>query len=104
MTYTYLSFSIRNALQFTIPDGGIKAGQAFGFGGGSPFADQWEMLQEGGGLFDLSVNGDQVFIYCLDADDLPNIVWGFNYNGPWKEAGLLQEEYGKFCEERKIVW
>lgn len=79
--------------QFTIPDEGIKAGQAFGLGGESPFNANWEMLtDEGGGLFDLSVEGDQIFIYCLDADDLPNIIWGFNYNGAWSEAGL--EDYG----------
>jgi hypothetical protein len=86
----FISFSIT---QFTIPDTGIKAGEAFGLGGESPHNEHWKMLtEEGGGLFDLSVQGDQLFIYCLDADDIPNILWGFNYNGPWSEAGL--EDYG----------
>jgi hypothetical protein len=79
--------------QFTIPKTGIAAGEAFGLGGESPHNEHWEMLtDQGGGMFDLSVQGDQLFIYCLDADDIPNILWGFNYNGPWSEAGL--EDYG----------
>jgi hypothetical protein len=86
-------FYVSALFKFTIPDVGIKAGEAFGMGGESPYNENWVMLtEEGGGLFDLSVQGDQLFIYCLDADDLPNILWGFNYNGAWSEAGL--EDYG----------
>jgi hypothetical protein len=32
------------------------------------------------------VAGDQFFLYCLDADDLPHFITGFSYNGAWMEA------------------
>jgi endonuclease I len=69
--------------QFNIPEGGIAAGKIFGYGDGSPFSEQWENPE---GLFDLSVAGDQFFLYCLDADDLPHFITGFSYNGAWMEA------------------
>jgi hypothetical protein len=72
--------------QFNIPEGGIAAGSIFGYGEGSPFADQWE---EAEGLFDLSVAGDQFFLYCLDADDKPHFLTGFSYNGDWADAAEL---------------
>lgn len=44
--------------------------------------------------FDLGTDGDQLFIYCIDADGLENILWGFNYNGEWAPAGLTASQYG----------
>jgi hypothetical protein len=41
-------------------------------------------------VFDLSVSGDQFFLYCLDADDIPNFITGFSYNGPWMDAEDIQ--------------
>jgi hypothetical protein len=73
--------------QFNIPEGGVGAGVIFGYGDGSPMSDQWEDPE---GLFDLSVTGDQLFLYCLDADDLPHFITGFSYNGPWMEAEDIQ--------------
>jgi hypothetical protein len=43
------------------------------------------------GLFDLSVAGDQLFLYCLDADDLPHFITGFSYNGDWTDAQDLAD-------------
>jgi hypothetical protein len=73
--------------QFNIPEGGIAAGSIFGYGDGSPYSEQWESPE---GLFDLSVAGDQFFLYCLDADDLPHFITGFSYNGAWMEAEDIQ--------------
>jgi hypothetical protein len=36
------------------------------------------------------VAGDQFFLYCLDADDRPNFITGFSYNGAWMEAEDIQ--------------
>jgi hypothetical protein len=36
------------------------------------------------------VTGDQFFLYCLDADDLPHFITGFSYNGAWMEAEDIQ--------------
>lgn len=33
-------------------------------------------------------------MYCLDADNVPNFLWGFSYNGPWVNASLAEGEYG----------
>jgi hypothetical protein len=73
--------------QFNIPKEGISAGSVFGYGAGSPYLEQWEDAE---GLFDLSVAGDQFFLYCLDADDRPNFITGFSYNGAWMEAEDIQ--------------
>lgn len=79
-------------MQFTIPEDGIVAGQAFGFGSDSPFFENWEL--EEGSNFELDTEGDQVFIYCLDADNVPNFLWGYSYNGPWADSGLPDADYG----------
>jgi hypothetical protein len=65
--------------QFIIPEGGIDAGAIFSYGDG-PFSELWE---EPEGLFDLSINGDNIFLYCIDADDLPHFITGFSYAGDW---------------------
>ena len=82
-------------MQFTIPEDGIEQGQSFGLGDTSPFAENWERIGGDANNFDLSTEGDNFFIYCIDADDLPNFLWGYSYSGPWKEAGLADEEYGE---------
>jgi hypothetical protein len=74
--------------QFNIPEGGIIAGDSFGYGDGSPFSELWE---EPEGLFDLSVTGDQFFLYCLNADDEPHFISGFSYNGEWADAEDLAD-------------
>jgi hypothetical protein len=80
-------FFLLHQPQFNIPEGGIKAGDIFGYGDGSPYSEYWESPE---GLFDLSVAGDQFFLYCLDADDLPHFITGFSYNGAWMEAEDIQ--------------
>jgi hypothetical protein len=72
-----------NQPQFTIPEGGITAGDIFGYGEGSPLSEQWGDAE---GFFDLSVTGDQFFLYCLDVNDLPNFISGFSFNGDWADA------------------
>jgi hypothetical protein len=77
-------------LQFIIPDEGVKAGRSFGYGATSPLNSQWELVENT--VFDLGINGDQLLVYCLDADNKPNFLWGFSYNGDWSEPGLA--DYG----------
>lgn len=61
-------------------------------GDNSPFAENFE---ETAAPFSLSTDGDNIFIYCLDADDVPNFLWGFSYNGPWLDDGLADDQYGE---------
>jgi hypothetical protein len=90
----YLTFSLFAFLnvfvQFIVPREGIQAGQSFGYGASSPFNSQWEAVE--GTVFDLGINGDQLLVYCLNADDKPHFLWGFSYNGNWSEPGLA--DYG----------
>lgn len=82
--------------QFTIPEGGLRSGEAFGLGDTSPFAEYWEDVGNTDEKpFELSTDGDQFFIYCLDADNVPNFLWGYSYNDAWEPAGLSDEEYGE---------
>jgi hypothetical protein len=82
-----VTFLLLHCPQFNIPKGGMLSGTRFGYGDASPFSKQWETPE---GLFDLSVTGDQFFLYCLDVDDLPNFITGFSYNGAWMEAEDIQ--------------
>lgn len=77
--------------QFAIPEQGIQAGEPFGLGPGSPYAGNWD----GGDGFELSSEGDQIFVYCLDVNNQPNFLWGFSYNGTWLDGGLNDTEYGE---------
>lgn len=61
----------------------------------SPYFENWEPVGGEDNNFELATTGDNFFIYCIDADDQPNFLWGYSYNGPWKEAGLSNEEYGE---------
>lgn len=80
--------------QFSVPEEGILAGQAFGFGSGAPLSNRWAASQ--GRPFELTTNGDQVFIYCLDEESFPNFLWGYSYNkGSWLDANLPAAAYGQ---------
>ena len=82
--------------QFTVPEGGIEAGQYFGFGASSPLAKNWEIVGGVQSAFDISTNGDQAFVYCMDADGIPNFLWGISFNGrPWMSPGLEVDAYGE---------
>jgi hypothetical protein len=61
-------------------------------GAGSPYEANWELVGDEASDFELDDEGDQFFVYCLDADDVPNFLWGFSYNGPWSEPGLTVYE------------
>lgn len=80
-------------MKFTIPPEGLPAGQVFGLGEPSPYAELWTPM-EGSNPFDIQTMGDNLFIYCLDLDNLPNFLFGFTNNGPWYEPGLSADEYG----------
>lgn len=72
----------------------MAAGTIFGYGDTSPFADRWSSTDDLGNTFDIQTTGDNLFVYCVDADELPNFLFGFSNNGPWLEAGLSAVEYG----------
>lgn len=57
-------------------------------------ADMWDEFPLGGQAFDIQTTGDNIFIYCLDADQKPNVINGWTNSGSWKEAGLTDDEYG----------
>lgn len=53
-------------------------------------SENWEEVSA---PFSLSTDGDQILVYCLDADDVPNFLWGYSYNGPWSDPFLPDDQY-----------
>ena len=78
----------------TTPEEGIGQGTLFGYGGPSVnFGDQWIAER---GTFSLNTDeGDNVFLYCIDADSKIHFLAGFNNYGNWSDLGLTLEEYGE---------
>jgi hypothetical protein len=68
-----------------IPADGIEAGAIFGYGQDNfPFVEQW---QPSSGNFSLDSDiGDNLFMYCINADDLPHFITGYSYAGPFMNA------------------
>ena len=77
----------------TAPPGGIDAGEIFGYGDKFPGNEYW-VLQEG--EFSLSVEGEQVFLFCLSADGSPRPLAGISLNGNFSAAFLPIEQYDAF--------
>jgi hypothetical protein len=69
-------------VMLTTPPEGIPAGIVIGVG---PAADvyqygrDWQSVQ---GVFALSTEGEQVFLYCLNSQDMPRPLAAISYNGP----------------------
>ena len=79
--------------QMTTPEGGISQGSFFGYGPGVEFGDQWDVES---GDFKLNTEaGDNVFLYCIDADSKIRFLSGISNSGNWSSAGLGAEEYGE---------
>ena len=75
------------------PPGGIGQGTFFGYGPSPAFGDQWEVES---GDFSLSTEmGDNVFLYCIDADSKIRFLSGFSNAGNWSSPGLAADEYGE---------
>lgn len=77
----------------TTPEGGIPEGTFFGYGPSPNLGDQWEVES---GEFSLGTeSGDNVFLYCVDADDKIRFLSGFSNAGNWSLPGLTAEDYGE---------
>jgi len=81
-------------VEFDIPAEGIKAGTSFGYGEGIKFTQNWNVEAESED-FDISDDGDQLFVYCMNADGYPHFITGFNFAGEdWVARGMPELEYG----------
>lgn len=72
----------------TTPPQGIPAGMAFGLGPSTTayqYGQDWMNAQ---GVFSLSTEGDQVFLFCISAQQVVRPVAAISYNGPFQPAGL----------------
>ena len=75
------------------PEEGIPQGILFGYGPSINLGDMWEVES---GSFSLGTEeGDNVFLYCIDADDKIHFLAGFSNYGNWSDPGLSAEEYGE---------
>ena len=108
--------------QYSIPEGGLNAGDVFGYNVQFP-NDQgsWEEVSSaseeessGGGVFDLTSSvPDNMLVYCLDADEQPHFLSAITTNGDgFSEEGLdsyttsetaLPEELGEGSGGGKLV-
>lgn len=76
-----------------VPERGIRQGTLFGYGPGAEYSDLWETES---GSFSLNTEaGDNVFLYCVDADSKIRFLAGFSNHGSWSDPGLSAEEYGE---------
>ena len=75
--------------QFVVPEGGISGGSIIGFGPeleGAIGSNDWIEVRND---FELSTEGEQIFLYCLAASDDPRPLNALSYNGPFQEPGRL---------------
>jgi hypothetical protein len=83
-------------LKFTTPPEGIAAGVAFGMGpdtgGAYQYGSDW-MIEYG--VFALATEGEQVFLYCLSADQTPRPLTAISYNGPFQPPGLPEYAFNE---------
>ena len=69
----------------TVPEGGLKGGGFFGYGPGMYLGDNWTLIE---GPFALSVEGEQVFLYCMSSTGDARPLNALSYNGPFQPPGL----------------
>lgn len=80
-------------MQMVTPEDGIAQGTLFGYGPGVVHGGDWEIES---GSFSLATDvGDNVFLYCIDADNKTKFLAGFSNAGNWSDPGLTSEEYGE---------
>lgn len=77
--------------QMMTPEEGIGEGSLFGFG---PQADLNELWTKDQGTFSLGLEGDTIFLYCLDGLNKIRFLSGFSNAGRWKAPFLNHSEYG----------
>lgn len=83
-------------MQYSIPAGGITAGNVFGYGVQFPKdTGTWEIVDQS--FFDLSTTQpDNIFVYCLNADGQPHFLQALTTNSDgFQEAGLAKYEYSE---------
>jgi hypothetical protein len=69
-------------MQLTTPPGGIPAGTPVGLGPADAtyyYGKNWTSAR---GVFALSTEGEQVFLYCLNGQQQPRPIAAISYNGP----------------------
>jgi hypothetical protein len=75
----------------TTPEEGITAGSLFGYG---PQADLNELWTKDQGTFSLGLDGDNIFLFCLDSMNKIRFLSAFTNAGAWKPPNLHSLEYG----------
>jgi hypothetical protein len=78
-----------------VPEGGISGGSVIGFGPqleGAIGSSDWEEVRNN---FELSIDGEQIFLYCVDANDDLRHLNALSYNGPFQDPGLQNYGYNE---------
>lgn len=81
--WTGTAFQIdEGVMKLTTPPEGIPAATTVGLGPSDTayqYGKDWQSVQ---GVFSLSTEGEQVFLYCLNSSSQPRPIAAISYNGP----------------------
>lgn len=79
-------------LMMTTPEEGIPAGLLFGYGPSVAHNERWT---EDEGTFSLGLDGDNIFLYCLDRFNEIRFLSAFTNSGDWQQPNLDFAAYGR---------
>ncbi|CAB9526759.1 Endonuclease I [Seminavis robusta] len=90
--WTGISFaSVEGVIKLTVPSGGYKAGETFGFGPDLGKDQKWVREE---GEFNIGTMGDSIFLYCHLGDSSIRPLVGYTNSNEWAKPGLDLEDYG----------
>lgn len=89
-------------LEYQVPEGGVRAGRIFAYGVDFP-ADTGVWSTVDNTVFDLAtIAPDNLFVYCLNADDEPHFLSAVTYGGSFVDSGLLEYKDGETALPTKL--
>ncbi|KAG7369396.1 hypothetical protein IV203_032139 [Nitzschia inconspicua] len=90
-------------MMLTTPPEGIPAGITVGLGPAETvyqYGRSWQSVQ---GVFALSTEGEQVFLYCLDGSNQPRPIAAISYNGPFLPPNLPDYGFNTSAVPQELV-
>ena len=83
-----------------IPPPGIASGDNFGYGPGIKLGNEWSTFE---GVFSLSTDGEQVFLFCISGGGEFYPLAGLSYNGEFSPPGLPSYQFNESAVPDSLV-